>query len=196
MDVMMPEMDGLAATRSIRTLPPPVGKLPIIGLTANALPADEAACLSAGMDLFAAKPIKAEQLAGLIAQAVAGCTPRDADSVRVENRGFDQAILDAMVRDVGADSATEIVRAFIHASSLQFADIQAHAASGDTAELIRHANTLARIARNVGLMRLGRAAAEFESATTGELPAKLLNVRSLLLAGIEELRGWRPPAPL
>jgi signal transduction histidine kinase/CheY-like chemotaxis protein/HPt (histidine-containing phosphotransfer) domain-containing protein len=199
MDVMMPEMDGLAATRSIRALPPPVGRLPIIGLTTNALRADEAACLSAGMDLFAAKPIRAEQLAGLIAQAVAGSTPRDADAVPVENRGFDQAILDAMVRDVGPDSAAEIVRAFIDASSRQFADMQTHAASGETTELIRHANTLARIARNVGLMRLGRAAAELESATTGESPglqAKLLNVRSLLLAGIEELRGWRPPAPL
>jgi signal transduction histidine kinase/CheY-like chemotaxis protein/HPt (histidine-containing phosphotransfer) domain-containing protein len=199
MDVMMPGMDGLAATRSIRTLPPPVGRLPIIGLTANALRADEAACLSAGMDLFAAKPIRAEQLAGLIAQAVAGSTPRDADIVPVENRGFDQAILDSMVRDVGPDSAAEIVRAFIDASSRQFADMQAYAVSGETTELIRHANTLARIARNVGLMRLGRAAAELESTTTEESPglqAKLLKVRSLLLAGIEELRGWRPPAPL
>jgi signal transduction histidine kinase len=57
MDVMMPEMDGLAATRLIRQLPPPQGGIPIIGLTANAMRADEAASAMAGMDRFATKPI-------------------------------------------------------------------------------------------------------------------------------------------
>ena len=69
MDVMMPEMDGLTATRLIRAEPGPVGRTPIIGLTANAEPSKEAACHDAGMDGFVSKPVTAERLATAI-QAV------------------------------------------------------------------------------------------------------------------------------
>jgi two-component system, sensor histidine kinase and response regulator len=71
MDMMMPEMDGLAATRAIRALPGPAGRLPIIGLTANIDNAAAEACLAAGMDLHEAKPIAAPRLAAAIA-ALAG----------------------------------------------------------------------------------------------------------------------------
>jgi len=67
MDVMMPEMDGLAATSAIRRLPGPVARIPIVGLTANATRTDEAACLAAGMDHFATKPISTDRLAEAIA---------------------------------------------------------------------------------------------------------------------------------
>jgi len=67
MDVMMPEMDGLAAARAIRALPGEAGRIPILGLTAAAMPEDEAACLAAGMNGYARKPIGAEQLRRSIA---------------------------------------------------------------------------------------------------------------------------------
>lgn len=57
MDVQMPEVDGHEATRRIRTLPGPAGKVPIIALTANALLGDQEGCLAAGMDGYLAKPI-------------------------------------------------------------------------------------------------------------------------------------------
>ena len=56
MDVQMPELDGLAATRALRA-EPGARRLPIIALTANALAADVQACLDAGMDDYVAKPI-------------------------------------------------------------------------------------------------------------------------------------------
>ncbi len=61
MDVQMPELDGLAATRVIRA-DPAAQHLPIIALTANALPADVQACLDAGMDDYVAKPIERAHL--------------------------------------------------------------------------------------------------------------------------------------
>lgn len=61
MDVQMPEMDGMEATRRIRQLPHRL-KLPIIALTANARPEDRARCLDAGMDDFALKPVDPERL--------------------------------------------------------------------------------------------------------------------------------------
>ena len=57
MDVQMPRMDGVEATRCIRLLPGEVGRVPIIGLTANALAHQRPTYIAAGMDGVAAKPI-------------------------------------------------------------------------------------------------------------------------------------------
>ncbi len=57
MDVRMPRMDGLAATRAIRALDAPFGAVPILAVTADAMPEDAERCLAAGMDGHLAKPI-------------------------------------------------------------------------------------------------------------------------------------------
>ncbi len=62
MDVQMPGMDGLAATRAIRALPGQRSRVPIVAMTANALHGDREACLAAGMDDFMPKPVQREQL--------------------------------------------------------------------------------------------------------------------------------------
>ncbi len=57
MDVMMPKLDGVQATRAIRALPPPHCEVPIIALTANALAGHREEYLKAGMDDYVSKPI-------------------------------------------------------------------------------------------------------------------------------------------
>ncbi|PWC91386.1 histidine kinase [Azospirillum sp. TSH100] len=71
MDINMPVMDGLEATRAIRAMPGPASRVAIIALTANTFPDDIARCYEAGMDCHVPKPIDRAQMLGEIARCVA-----------------------------------------------------------------------------------------------------------------------------
>jgi CheY-like chemotaxis protein len=77
MDIQMPDMDGIAATREIRNLPPahrglraggnPESRnIPIVAMTAHAMKGDMEMCLEAGMDDYISKPIKREIVLGIL----------------------------------------------------------------------------------------------------------------------------------
>ena len=72
MDVQMPELDGLAATRRIRELAGPAAQVPIVALTANAMTRDRDACFEAGMTDYLPKPIDVAALHRALARARAG----------------------------------------------------------------------------------------------------------------------------
>lgn len=82
MDVRMPGMDGLEATRRLRALPGPERDLPVIAVTASALPEEIAECRAAGMDTHVAKPV--ERLALLALLAGLGQRDARADAPRAE----------------------------------------------------------------------------------------------------------------
>jgi signal transduction histidine kinase/CheY-like chemotaxis protein len=69
MDIQMPGMDGVAATRAIRALAGPAGRIPIVAMTANAMVEERETYLAAGMNDHVAKPLDLARLAAVIARA-------------------------------------------------------------------------------------------------------------------------------
>jgi signal transduction histidine kinase/CheY-like chemotaxis protein len=78
MDIQMPEMDGLDATRKIRSAAS-VQQPTVVAMTAGALTADKEACLSAGMDDYIAKPIALEKLVAVLIRTSQGVAMRKSD---------------------------------------------------------------------------------------------------------------------
>ncbi|MGF1457383.1 MAG: response regulator [Alphaproteobacteria bacterium] len=72
MDVQMPIMDGLEATRRIRALPGPISRIPIIAVTANAMEGDRETYLNTGMDDFVPKPIDPSALISVVEGHLSG----------------------------------------------------------------------------------------------------------------------------
>ncbi|MEM6782412.1 MAG: response regulator [Bacteroidota bacterium] len=72
MDVQMPVLDGIEATRQLRAAPHQFGSPYVIGLTANALATDRERCLAAGMDEHVPKPVRKRTLADVLARAQLG----------------------------------------------------------------------------------------------------------------------------
>jgi len=79
MDIKMPRMDGVTATRAIRDLPGRAGSAPIVALTANADPNDVATYIAAGMQDVVEKPIKPERLA-VVLSALLGADDEDTEA--------------------------------------------------------------------------------------------------------------------
>ena len=75
MDVRMPNMDGLEATRRIRSIPGTGEPLSIVAMTADAMPEDVARCLAAGMNAHMAKPINQAGLLSMVNRALSGDLP-------------------------------------------------------------------------------------------------------------------------
>ncbi len=75
MDVRMPNMDGLEATRRIRAMPGSAGGLSIVAMTADAMPEDVNRCLAAGMNAHMAKPINQAGLLSMVNLALSGDLP-------------------------------------------------------------------------------------------------------------------------
>ena len=117
MDMRMPEMDGLAATRAIRALGGDLATIPIIALTANAFPEDVAACFAAGMTGFVAKPVRKEVLIAALLNALnaAKAAPGGASAEAVPDQSegaLDHAAFERLTEEIGADSITEMLAMF------------------------------------------------------------------------------------
>ncbi|HZU19647.1 MAG TPA: GAF domain-containing protein [Gaiellaceae bacterium] len=135
MDVQMPELDGLDASRRICDRWPPETRPRIIAMTANALPEDREACFAAGMDDYVAKPIRPDELAEALDRA------RPVTGAPADGR-LDEGALSTL-RDLGGDEfLTEVIDAFLADAPNLLATLRRSLDDHGTDELRRAAHTL------------------------------------------------------
>ena len=174
MDMRMPEMDGLEATRLIRRQGGRLADLPIIALTANAFPEDVKACLDAGMNLFVAKPVQKETLLNAILTAIGAVIrfiplepPSPLEPERLpsampdpEEAPLDLAALAEMEEAIGQDGIQEMIHLFITETTARL-DRLTHLDRDGSIDL-REIHTLKGAAATVGAPVLAKFAMETE----------------------------------
>jgi PAS domain S-box-containing protein len=168
MDVQMPEMDGLEATRTIRVRDGEGARVPIIGLTAQAMKGDRARCLEAGMDGYVTKPLDTQALFAEIdaiatPRAVALGKPGD-DRVAVQvSAPFDRG---AALRLLGGDAAllSEVAALFLRDAPLMLDELRAAIATGDVTAAERGAHKLRGALLNLAASSAAERAQTLEQA--------------------------------
>ena len=151
MDIQLPDMDGMAVTKAIRagaggaTNPPHV---PILALTAYAMPGDRQRCLAAGMDAHVAKPVRGPDLFAAIAQAL-GQPRSDAPAAVLDLSEFSQT--------GRQEFAAELLTLFLELAAPKGRALADAAARGDFAAAAGLAHDLAGMAGPLRAEGLGQA---------------------------------------
>jgi signal transduction histidine kinase/response regulator RpfG family c-di-GMP phosphodiesterase len=191
MDVRMPEMDGLDATRAIRAQGGPLATVPIIAFTANAFAEDAAACRSAGMNDHVAKPVRKKALVEAILRAlpplpstapvaighstVAKAVQHPAvqvaavaaeappvDAVRARQLYVGRKAFGHLVDEIGEDATLAVLSVFVRDTEQRIALFETLDVTADHRRIEREAHSLKSAAATFGLGQLSALARQLE----------------------------------
>ena len=189
MDMRMPEMDGLQATREIRALGGPWAHIPIVALTANAFADDVKACRDAGMSDFVAKPIRKNLLIEKLAMAVAdhpgqpdratpGKTGRD-DLPAVASAAvamtdvspiLNREMFDALIEEIDVDGVRAALDVFLSEFVKQLALLRKLRCENDRSKIKDEAHALKGACGAFGLEQVSELARMLEHSAHQILP--------------------------
>lgn len=165
MDVQMPEMDGIEATRIIRSAQSSVlnHDVRIIALTAHTMKGDMERCLQAGMDAYLSKPIQLDELVGAIERVMGASANPAAPAKEEDPKIFDWA---AVLNRLGGDKAflEDLLGLCLREMPRQIGAVENALADSDAQRLEREAHSLKGAAANVGAMALQAVALDMEKA--------------------------------
>jgi CheY-like chemotaxis protein len=175
MDVSMPIMDGMTATRTIRTLDSYNATVPIIALTAHAMEGDKQACLAAGMNDYLLKPIEENQMLRVFrdwltvgngeehVSSGSTASPEDYEPNPFQEieLDFDRSVLLRMRDDLGGDVVDHVTRTYLADSAIRMERLTLEA---ELKEIRDIAHTIKSSSGNCGLKLLSKKMAELELA--------------------------------
>jgi len=201
MDMHMPELDGLAATRAIRQAGLTV---PVVAFTANAFKEDIDACLAAGMADFISKPVRRKDLLRAVLknvrwtdQPVTGEAPEPTAAVAASPGpsapsslpAVDVDMLRELVGEITEEGLAMAATAFFDDLPAKLAQIAALALDGDRGEISRLAHAVKGAAATIALAELAGAAKAIESGAATLTSADLAAAIEHLNAAAGRARG-------
>jgi PAS domain S-box-containing protein len=187
MDIEMPEMDGLEATRRIRALDGGRSTTPIVALTANVLPDSRERFLAAGMNDYVSKPANRDQLSETIGLWVQ--RPPQPSSSDVDDAGeppwLDGEALTTLGEDTDPTLVPKMVAVFLEELLTRAAAMTAGLEDGDTERLGREAHALKSSAATYGAVRISEHAARIDEACKRHEDAVAREHARQLVAAVE-----------
>jgi signal transduction histidine kinase/DNA-binding response OmpR family regulator len=178
MDIQMPEMDGYEATRRIREV---LGmtELPIIAMTANALPADRDRCLAAGMNDHVGKPFDVDALIAIILQncgvavkSMNHALRADSEHTCAAHPGFD---IDAALVRLGNNRSlyARMARTFEKDLGAVIERLRLHLVQCDVDSAAQEIHIIKGVAATLGVTTLSRVARDADAALKSNSPGKI-----------------------
>jgi len=168
MDMQMPYMDGIAATRAIRALDGAKGAVPIVAMTANAMNGDRERCLAVGMNDYVPKPIDRRRLSALLGRwnerALTGAPVPPPSRQEGAPPLLDAAIQADLNEELGPEGLDSLMASFQDTLSEQLSGIRASLGEHDTEGAVAAVHSLRGAAGNLGIARLARRLADLEAA--------------------------------
>ena len=212
MDMQMPVMDGATATRGIRSLPGPAGQVPVIALTADAIPEHHPGFLAAGAHNVVVKPEVCRELgaaidrlvpgAGVGAGMAKGVSRSDARelSARIHKAGasptvLDETALNDLIGTLGADAVANMLPTFV-GNMIDYRDRMAAAvAAGDLTESKRTAHAMKGLAAQFGAPQVSAIAKSIEqdAVTLADVASQMPSLVGAVAAAAQAIR-LRPAA--
>jgi CheY-like chemotaxis protein len=202
MDVQMPMMDGLEATRIIRRLPShELPRIPIIAMTAHVRREDRDKCLAAGMDDYIGKPIDANEVIRLVEtltprarpeleEAVPACGlhVKDATHAQVQNEPLID--LAATLRRMGGDKSlvADMARFYLDDSTRLLHEIEAGLNRGDAESTHRAAHSLKGLSSNFDAELVVATAQQLEDLARAGNLRDALSILNRLSRDVEQVR--------
>jgi CheY-like chemotaxis protein len=164
MDIQMPKLDGIDATKEIRALPIPNSAVPIIALTANVLPQQIASFKAAGMQDHVCKPFKRADLLDAV-DRIGRHDSVERNIARLDEQALDTAAFDELVQLLGKELMEIQLRALVK----QLEHFLQKSRNGPEINLVRDAHQLVSSGGMLGFSELSASCRAFEIAlVTGE----------------------------
>ena len=181
MDVQMPELDGIEATKEIRASNSRFSKIPIIAMTAHALQSDRQRCLEAGMDEYLSKPFRAKDLFALIEHVLAEHSREWAVIVNTEMAGDVAIDWNQAFDTVGGDRKllVELIKVFLSEHQNMLAVLTEAIAAKDLEATRRGAHSLKGTLHHLGVRRVAEIAIKLEQLDENEMDQATLLVDDL-----------------
>ena len=196
MDLQMPVMDGLEATRRIRKLPPPRNQVPIVAVTASVLPEQVEACRAAGMDAHLSKPIDRESLLRMVSDFGRRAAVAPAAGAAAQPPVLDPVAFQTLTRDLGV-AAPAVMSEFAVELRRGAEMLDALHAGTEAAQMRAAIHRLTGVSRTLGAARLVQALDALSRSLGGDaVEERLAQVRAALQETQPEILRWLEAAPM